>query len=66
MKIRIQNIEDVAEDFRIKESERITEAKKRRKHEGKYGCKIKSVRIIRPRIKNEEFKRWKKMNDEKK
>lgn len=30
----------------------------------KYGCK--SVRIIRPRIKNEEFKRWKKMNDEKK
>lgn len=31
MKIRIQNIEDVAENFRIKESERITEAKKRRK-----------------------------------
>lgn len=29
--MKIQNIEDVAEDFRIKESERTTEAKKRRK-----------------------------------
>lgn len=56
MKIRIQNIEEVAEDFRIKESERTTEAKKRRKHEGKYGCKIKSVRIIRPRIQGSKMK----------